>query len=90
MAGKILAYAHRGKVWKGEDIHYTTDGAMTRTQSGQFGVSFTNMRKMTQEHSYGCNRQRRVTYTPPMGNISVKVNPGAKLFEKISIDPLET
>ena len=58
---------------------------------GQFGVSLRNMRKMTQEHSYGClgcNHQRRVTYTPPMGNISVKINPGAKAFEEISIDPL--
>ena len=40
MAGKILAYAHREKVWKGEDIHYTTDGTIAKMQSGQFGVCF--------------------------------------------------
>ena len=38
MAGKILAYAHRGKVWEGEDIHYSSDGTIARMQSGQFGV----------------------------------------------------
>ena len=60
-------------------------------QSVQFGVCFTNMRKMTQEHSYGClgcNCQRRVFYNPSMGNISVKVTQGVKVFEEISIDPL--
>ena len=91
MAVKILAYAHRGKVWKGEDIHFTTDGIKAKIQSGQFVICFTNMRKITQDHSYGClgcNRQRRVTYTPPMGNISVKVTLGAKAFDDTSIDPL--
>ena len=34
MAGRILAYAHRGKVWKGEDIYYTTDGTIAKMQSG--------------------------------------------------------
>ena len=45
IASKILAYAHRGKVWKGEDIRYTTDGTIARIQSEQFGVSFKNMER---------------------------------------------
>ena len=51
MAGRILAYSHRGKAWKGEDIHYTIDETIAKMQSGQFGVCFTNMWKRTQEHS---------------------------------------
>ena len=72
-------------------MHRITSGTIGRLQSGKFGIATTGIEQRIRDFSYGCygcNVERGVTYKPPLGNVSVKMDIQARPFSLVSIDPL--
>ena len=89
--GKFIRLAHLGELEGKGAMHRTTSASKGRLQSGKFGITTTSIEQQIRDFSYGCygcNVERGVTYRPPLGNVSVKMNIQARPFSLVSIDLL--
>ena len=86
---KLIRLAHLGDLQGA--LHRTTSGTMGRLMSGKFGITTTGIEQQIRDYTYGCFGfyvERGVGYRPSLGTVSVKMNPNARPFAYVSIDPL--
>ena len=87
---KIILSCHYSKVSGFNDIHASTNLAITRMQRGKFGVFMPNSHHALDQYSWtckGCLQQRDLLYMSTLGPVYTKLS-AQRPFSKLSIDPL--